>query len=121
MAITELQLRKGVDLESAWEHATNVGLDAHGLEEIRDCWDCALIWEDWLEQHFGIISAVRHRSPPDDPPDIELIFGETVVGVEHTRLQPPPLGWSNGLRTVIDPRATTVVPSLSNPPIGQRR
>ena len=116
MAITELQLNRAVDLDAAWDIALASKLDRQACEEIRDSWDVAQIWMDWFSDQFGEIMSVRHRSPPDDPPDIDLVFADRVVACEHTRLQPRPLGWAEGLRREIDPGACTTVPSISNPP-----
>jgi hypothetical protein len=116
MAITELQLNRDVDLEAAWRLVVASNLDRQACEEIRDCWDIVLVWKDWFTERFGEIQCVRHRSPPDDPPDIDLAFASRVVACEHTRLQPRPLGWAEGLRREIDPDACTTVPSISNPP-----
>jgi hypothetical protein len=116
MAVTELQLNRAVDLEAAWGLVLASNLNRQACEEIRDCWDIVQIWVDWFTEQFGEIRCVRHRSPPDDPPDIDLVFAGRVVACEHTRLQPRPLGWAEGLRREIDPDACTTVPSISNSP-----
>lgn len=53
------------------------------------------------------------------PPDIDLVFAGHEVAFEHTRLQPRPLGWADGLRKKIDPGTCTTVPSISDPPDGR--
>ena len=116
MAITELPLTSALDLDGAWKLLVSSPLDAQGCEEVRDCWDAVLIWHDWFTTRFGEIQSVRHRSPPDDPPDVELVLPTESLPLEHTRLQPNPLGWAEGLRKSIDPSATTTVPSISRPP-----
>ena len=51
-----------------------------------------------MEESFGQLAHVRHRSRNDDPPDLELEFaGGRVVQMEHTRLQPPHLGQAAAL------------------------
>ena len=115
MAIRELQLNRAVDLEAAWRLAVASNLERQACEEIRDCWDIVRVWMDWFTEQFGEIRSVRHRSPPDDPPDVDLVFADRVVACEHTRLQPRPLGWAEGLRREIDPEAFTAVPSISDP------
>jgi hypothetical protein len=119
MAITELQLNGAVSFEAAWQIFLASKLDGQACEELRDCWDISLTWMEWLTGEFGEVQCVRHRSPPDDPPDVELVFADRAVPFEHTRLQPRPLGWAEGLRREIDSGACTTVPSISNPPAGR--
>src|SRR2546423_6395703 len=116
MAITELPLNGSVDLSAAWDIVIAAGLNAQACEEVRDCWDIVQVWTDWFAVRYGEITGVRHRSNPDDPPDLELIFAENVVACEHTRLQPAPLGWAEGLRDEIDPSSCITIPSISKPP-----
>jgi hypothetical protein len=61
-------------------------------------------------------SLIRHRSPPEDPPDIELVFAEQTIAFEDTRLQPEHLGRADALRDrTIVPDLSTVVPAISKP------
>jgi hypothetical protein len=116
MAITELPLNRAVDQAAAWDILMASNLNAQACEEVRDCWDIVQVWGDWFAERFGEIRCVKHRSNPDDPPDLELVFANTVVACEHTRLQPEPLGWADGLAKEIDPHSCITMPSISNPP-----
>jgi hypothetical protein len=93
MAITPLNLKFGLTADEAAKTVTTAGLTNQGWSEAFECWDMLQIWQDWVSAMFGNIVEVRHRSAPQDPPDMELVFeGGRLVGMEHTRLQPQHLG-----------------------------
>jgi hypothetical protein len=114
MAITSLTLDYSFSDEEvlAAVRASDVN-NRHRLEVIQ-CWDMIRIWKDWVTEHFGLLSSVRHRSPPDDPPDIELIFQKRVVAMEHTKLQPPHLGQAEAIMRKSEEGG--FIPSISSPP-----
>ena len=79
------------DLDVVFHQAKDAGLDSKSSREVCHCWDMFQIWHDWIDHKFGRLKTLRHRSPGDDPPDIQLIFKERIIDFEHTRLQPYPL------------------------------
>lgn len=96
MAITPLNLEFGLTVDEVAQAIAAAGLNDQGWSEAFECWDMLQVWQDWVSETFGRITEVRHRSPPDDPPDIELVFEDgRSVGMEHTRLQPQHLGQAN--------------------------
>jgi hypothetical protein len=94
MAIVRLPLTKDLTYEGALQIAkTTPGLDGKSRNETYQCLDMVQIWQDWINDTFGVITKINHRSQGDDPPDLELIFeGGRVVGMEHTKLQPQHVG-----------------------------
>ncbi len=74
------------------------------------------IWRDCIEERFGALQSWRHRSNGDDPPDFDLVFANRTVALEHTRLQPCPLGWADAVKHSELSDSFTAVPALSNPP-----
>jgi hypothetical protein len=56
--------------------------------EVVECWDMLAIWWDLIEERFGQVRSIRHRSPPDDPPDLEIVFADRTIPFEHSHLQP---------------------------------
>jgi hypothetical protein len=72
------------------------------------------IWQQFLKETFGELARINHRSQPDDPPDLELIFGSRIVGMEHTKLLPSHVGEAEAwLR---DSGQGGGLPSISSPP-----
>jgi hypothetical protein len=97
MAITPLILKYDADLEEIFRIMNTAGLEKRSRLEVVECWDMIQIWQTWVKEKFGQITMVRHRSQPDDPPDLELVFPQQIVGMEHTRLQPKHLGQAAAL------------------------
>lgn len=114
MAIVQLDLNYGLDLEQVFQIAKAADLDKQSRSEVVDCWDMVQIWEDWFTENFGTISAVHHRSQPDDPPDLELVFEGRTLGMEHTRLQTKHLGQAAALARKY--HAGGFIPPISSPP-----
>lgn len=116
--IIELLVDRSFGLDALWERLIQADYDDQACEEIRDCWDVYLTWTSWFSERFGEITSLRHRSKPhDDPPDIEFVFADrAVILCEHTRLQPRPLGWADGLKREINSSGFVFTPSISNPP-----
>jgi hypothetical protein len=104
------------DLDIVFHQAKDAGLDSKSSREVCYCWDMFQIWHDWIDHKFGRLKTLRHRSPPDDPPDIQLIFDARIIDFEHTRLQPYPLGWAEDVKHTEFPNLATAVPALSKPP-----
>jgi hypothetical protein len=77
--------------------------------------DMVQIWQDWIKDTFGKIARINHRSRPDDPPDLELVFENgQAVGMEHTQLLPKHVGEAEAwLRTS---QHGGGLPSISSPP-----
>jgi hypothetical protein len=72
------------------------------------------IWREWISERFGEVTGIRHRSQPDDPPDLELLFEGRVVGLEHTRLKPQHLGQAQAVMEKSGQGG--FIPSISAPP-----
>lgn len=115
MSITKLQ---SPDLTFDVAHAiakSTPGLSGQSRTEIFQCLDMIQIWQPRFTKMFGQIVEIRHRSAPDDPPDLDLIFSDgRIVGMEHTRLQPPHLGQADAL--MLKSREGGFIPSISSPP-----
>src|SRR3977135_334696 len=91
------------------------GLTGQSRTEVFQGLDMFQIWQSWFTEMFGQIVEIRHRSAPDDPPDLELIFADgRIVGMEHTRLQPPHLGQADALMR--KSCGGGFLPSISSPP-----
>jgi len=114
MAITPLALNYGLSGKEISQIARAAGLDGQARLEAWQCWDMIQIWQAWVTDRFGSLTSVRHRSPPDDPPDLELIFEKQTVGMEHSRLQPKHLGQARALMEKSG--AGGFIPSISSPP-----
>src|SRR6266542_6925612 len=92
MAITPLAITCGT-LEDAVRIAkTTPGLSEQSHNEVYHCLDMLQSWQQFLKETFGELTSINHRSQPDDPPDLELIFGSRIVGMEHTKLLPSHVG-----------------------------
>jgi hypothetical protein len=115
MAVITLPISFETSLQEALAAANATSLNQQGREEVIDCMDMVRVWREWFCCHCGNLLGIRHRSNPDDPPDIELLFYEKCVAVEHTRLQPPPLGWAEDIATEIDPSCCIAIPPVSGP------
>jgi hypothetical protein len=115
MSITKLQFRDlAFDAAGAIAKST-AGLSDQSRTEVFQCLDMIQIWQPWLAETFGQIVGIRHRSAPDDPPDLDLIFTDgRIVGMEHTRLQPAHLGQAEALMR--KSREGGFIPSISSPP-----
>jgi len=106
----------GTDLDKVSRRARSLGLSAKASREVCHCWDVLQIWRDWFEGKFGELKLIRHRSQPDDPPDIELVFARQTVACEETRLLPEHIGRADALRdSEIAPDVCTNVPAISEP------
>jgi hypothetical protein len=86
MAIVDLVLERDFDDEKVWQIARTADLKKQSALEVVEAWAIIRIWSDLLEKRFGKIQSIRHHSPPNDPPDLEIICAERVVELEHTRL-----------------------------------
>lgn len=120
MAIVDLKLGRDFDLEQAWGTSKSAGLEKQSALEVVECWDMLTIWRDVIEERFGQIQSLRHRSPPDDPPDLEIVFADRTIPFEHSHLQPEHLGHFESLKHEVVPDQCVAVPSISNPPKGRK-
>jgi len=106
----------GTDLNKVFHCARSAGLNRKSSREVCHCWDVLQIWRDWFDEKFGELRVIRHRSPPYDPPDLELVFAGETVAFEDTRLQPEHIGRADALRNrEIAPDVCTAVPAISKP------
>lgn len=114
MAITLLPLTCNLSEEEVFSIVKAAHIESQGRLEVTQCFDIARIWSDWITENFGAITGLRHRSPPDDPPDVELVCEKRVVRMEHTQLQPPHLGQAQALLRKSSQGG--FIPSISSPP-----
>jgi hypothetical protein len=96
-------------------------LEKQSALEVVECWDMLAIWWDLIEERFGQVRSIRHRSPPDDPPDIEIVSADRTIPFEHSHLQPEHLGHFESLKHEVVPDQCVAVPSTSNPPKGRKQ
>jgi hypothetical protein len=92
MAIIPLPLRFGLGYEEIYEIVEAAGGDDKACNEVAECWDMVQIWRNWFAENLGEITAIRHRSQNDDPPDLEFVLVGRTLGMEHTRLLPEHVG-----------------------------
>jgi hypothetical protein len=92
MAITPLAIPCHTFEDAVRIARTTPGLRGQSRNEVYQCLDMLQIWHEFLTERFGELNGINHRSQPDDPPDLELIFGDRVVGMEHTKLLPSHVG-----------------------------
>src|SRR5437762_278180 len=78
-------------------------LDGNERNEVIWSFDAITIWRDWFATRYGELKELRHRSNPDDPPDLELVFERRLVGFEHTSLKPRPLGHAEAVAHEVNP------------------
>jgi hypothetical protein len=114
MAITPLAIT-GLSFDTAFHVAkTTPGLRGTSRNEVYQCLDMLQIWQEFFKATFGELTGINHRSQPDDPPDLELLFGDRIVGMEHTKLLPSHVGEAEAwLRKSAQGGG---LPSISSPP-----
>jgi hypothetical protein len=88
MAISSFPVTYDTPLRELSQRLAASGLKEKERKEVLWSVDAVQIWEDWFSQRHGQLSEVRHRSNPDDPPDIDLVFDRADLGCEHTALLP---------------------------------
>ena len=89
------------------------GLDGKGWNEVIRALDAIQVWRDWFEMRYGELKELRHRSNPDDPPDLDVVFENGQIGLEHTALMPHPLGHAEAIAKKVNPRGGRSLPALS--------
>jgi hypothetical protein len=70
MAVVEFPLADDFDANALAECAEFAALKKQGREEMYDSARIVQIWRKWIEETFGRIKALRHRSDGDDPPTL---------------------------------------------------
>jgi hypothetical protein len=114
MAITPLTIPCGTLDDAVRIAKTTPRLSGQARNEVYHCLDMLQIWHHFLKEKFGELTRINHRSQPDDPPDLELIFGSRIVGMEHTKLLPSHVGEAEAwLR---ESGQGGGLPSISSPP-----
>jgi hypothetical protein len=93
---------------------TTPDLSNQSWQEVYECLDMFQIWRDLLQDDFGTVTAINHRSAPNDPPDLEFIFDNRVVGMEHTKLLPSHVGEADAWLRKSGKGGG--LPSISSPP-----
>ena len=103
--------------DQVW-HEARVQLNGKPKEihEIRDAFQFLVIWQDYLREAFGELSAISHHSNPDDPPDVVAHFENEDLSIEITDIQPPHLHQSENLDNKVGKGRARFAVSLSNPP-----
>jgi hypothetical protein len=114
MAITPLAIPCGTLDDAVRIAKTTPELSGQSRNEAYQCLDMLQIWQKFLAERFGKLTGINHRSQPDDPPDLELVFGDRVIGMEHTKLLPSHVGEAEAwLRKSGEGGG---LPSISSPP-----
>jgi len=114
MAITPLVIPCDTLDDAVRIAKTTPGLSGQARNEVYHCLDMLQIWQQFLKETFGELTRINHKSQPDDPPDLELIFGGRIVGMEHTKLLPTHVGEAEAwLRNSGQGGG---LPSISSPP-----
>jgi len=113
MAIVSFAICETTSLSDLREMATKSQLDKQGWEEVVESFSAIQVWRSWLGDRYGELKELRHRSNPDDPPDIDLVFEKGQLGLEHTALEPPPLGHAEAIAKEINPGGGRAIPSIA--------
>jgi len=92
MAVTPLAIPCHTFDDAVRIAKTTPGLRGQSRSEVYECLDMLQIWREFLQERFGELTGINHRSQSDDPPDLELIFDHRVVGMKYTKLLPSHVG-----------------------------
>jgi hypothetical protein len=111
--VTELAITFETSAVDVGKLATSAGLKRKEWNELVWSFQALAVWCTWLVDRHGPLQKVRHRSNPDDPPDLDLVFEKETVGVEHTALQPYPLGYAQAIAEEANPKGGRIIPSIS--------
>jgi len=98
---------------------TTPGLSGRSRNEVYHCLDMLQIWQQFLKESFGELAGINHRSQPDDPPDLELVFTGRIVGMEHTKLLPSHVGEAEAWLRQSGKGGG--LPSISSPPTNKQK
>jgi len=88
-------------------------LDGKEQNEVLWSFDAIQLWREWFAPRYGELKELRHRSNPDDPPDLDVVFEIGEVGFEHTALKPYPLAYAEAIASEINPRGSRILPGIS--------
>jgi hypothetical protein len=92
MACVDLPVTLSTPILKVAKAATALGLKTKEWNEVVRAFDALSAWSKWLTDRYGENQKIVHRSNPDDPPDLTLVFEGSTVGVEHSVLYPPRSG-----------------------------
>ena len=93
--------------------ATNSQLNDKGWKEVVESFHVVHVWRAWFAERYGELKELRHRSNPHDPPDLDLVFENGQIGLEHTALKPYPLGHAGAIAKEVNPTDCRGIPSIS--------
>ena len=113
MAITAFPLSYRTPLREVAKLLRQSSLDGKGRNEVVRSLDAIQVWQEWFADRYGVLKELRHRSNPDDPPDLDLVFEREEIGLEHTALKPYPLGHAQAIAAEVNPGGGRFLPSLS--------
>jgi len=116
VAHTRLQINFETPEGSIFPICRDAGVTGDGANEVYHSLDAVRVWRDRFEKLFGEFRSCVHHSNPDDPPDLTFDFSGGPVEVEHTRLEPSHLGWTNALHSEVCPDQCITLPSISQQP-----
>ena len=116
MAHTRLQINFETPENSIFPICRAQGVTDDGANEVYHSLDALRVWRDRFERLFGELNGCIHHSNPDDPPDLTFDFSGGPVEVEHTRLEPSHLGWTNALHSEVCRDQCITLPSISQQP-----
>lgn len=113
MPKTELPINFETPQESIFTICDAAGLKGKECNEVYHCLDAIRTWRGRFERLYGTLVRCVHNSNPDDPPDLTLNFTTADIEVEHTRLEPPILGWVEALHRRECSNQSITVPSIT--------
>lgn len=120
MAQTRLQINFETPEDSIFSICRAKGVAGDGANEVYHSLDALRVWRARFENLLGELNACVHHSNPDDPPDLTFDFAGGPVEVEHTRLEPSHLGWTNALHNEVCPDQCITLPSISQQPSNRK-
>lgn len=113
MSITPIPASYQTPISTVVGRAIECGLKGKCGNEVIRGLDAIQVWRDWFEERYGELSEIRHRSNPDDPPDLDLVFESGQIGAEVTSLKPFPLGYAEAVAEEINPNGGRLLPSIT--------
>jgi len=116
MPHTQLQIRFDTPDSSIGQICQTAGLSGKEANEVYHSMDALRAWKERFEALYGDLESCVHHSNPDDPPDLTFHFSRLSVGVEHTRLEPSHLGWTNALHHGECSDQCVAIPSITQRP-----
>jgi hypothetical protein len=84
-----------------WKNACMTLEKAKESHELRDAFQFLLAWRGYFASMHGNLTALSHRSNPDDPPDVMAHFQNRDVAIEITTIDPSHIRQSDNLHAEV--------------------